>query len=98
MALIDPGRPAINQTSRAFLEDELRNYRVLLADVNERVHKLEIESYVFDTGQTNQSVKRSGLESFVKAKDNFPEKIFELDEALGISARERAGAVQVVPW
>jgi hypothetical protein len=98
MALIDPDHPATNQTSRAFLEDELRNYRVLLADVNERVHKLEIESYAFDTGQTNQSVKRSSLESLVKAKDNFLEKIFELEEALGISAREPGAAVQVVPW
>jgi hypothetical protein len=98
MALIDPDHPATNQTPRAFLEDELGNYRVLLADVNGRIHKLEIESYTLDTGQTNQSVKRSSLESLVKAKDNFLEKIFELEEALGISAREPGAAVQVVPW
>jgi hypothetical protein len=98
MAVIEAEHPAAYQSSREFLEDELKNYRILLADVNARVHKLELESYTLDTGQTNQSVKRSSLESLVKAKDNFLEKIFELEEALGISARERAAAVQVVPW
>jgi chromosome segregation ATPase len=98
MAIIDAEHPAAHQSSREFLEDELKNYRILLADVNKRIHKLEAESYTFDTGQTNQSVKRSSLESLVKAKDNFLEKIFELEEALGISTRERAAAVQVVPW
>lgn len=97
MALIDSNHPAANQSSKDFLLDELRNYRILLADVNERIHKLELESYTLDTGQTNQSIKRSSLESLVKAKDNFLEKIFELEDALGISARECGQAIQVVP-
>jgi hypothetical protein len=98
MAILDAGHPAAGQSSREFLEDELKNYRILLADVNERIHKLEVESYTLDTGQTNQSVKRSSLDSLIKAKDNFLEKIFELEDALGISTRESAAAVQVVPW
>ena len=98
MAVIDSDHPAANQSSRQFLEDELKNYRILLSDVNARIHKLELESYTLDTGQTNQSIKRSSLESLVKAKDNFLEKIFELEDALGISTRECGQAVQVVPW
>ena len=43
MALTGAEHPSIAEPSRQFWENKLANSRILLADVNGRIHKLELE-------------------------------------------------------
>jgi ribonuclease HIII len=98
MALIEINHPAASQDSRQFWEDELKNTRILLADVNERIHKLEIESYSLDTGQDSESVSRSKLDSLVIARTRFLDKIREIEQELGIGLNAGGQCIQAVPF
>jgi hypothetical protein len=98
MALIELDHPSVSQTSRQFWEDELKNTRILLADVNRRIHKLEIESYSLDTGQDSESVSRSRLDSLASARTKFLDKIKEIEQELGIGLNAGGQCIQAVPF
>jgi hypothetical protein len=70
----------------------------MLADVNARIHRLEIESYTLDTGQTNQAVRRSGLEALVVARARLLKEIAELEALLDFGIPSGPQCVQVGTW
>jgi hypothetical protein len=96
--LIEPNNPTVGQTSRRFWEDELENSRIMLADVNDRIHALEIESYTLDTGQTNQAVRRSGLEALITARMRLLKDITEIEALLGLGIPPWTQCIQVGMW
>jgi hypothetical protein len=100
--LIVSGHPAATQTSQEFWAEELMNCRILLSDVNRRIHELEIESYTIDTGQGSESAKRSSLESLYNVRAKLLDQISELEDTLGIdsdtNSLESAQCIQVAPF
>jgi hypothetical protein len=98
MALIDAEHPSVAESSRQFWENELANSRILLADVNARIHKLEIEDFSLDTGQNSQRVKRSALDSLINTRVKLIEQIKELETELGLGTPETGQLIQGVPW
>jgi hypothetical protein len=97
MALIQADHPAINQSSRQFWQDELDNARILLADTNQRIHLLEVESYSLNTSQNATSVKRSDLNALSTHRDRLLKQIAELEALLGVGIEYGPVAAQVVP-
>jgi hypothetical protein len=97
MALIQADHPAINQSSRQFWQDELDNARILLADTNQRIHLLEVESYSLNTSQNATSVKRSDLNALSAHRDHLLKQIAALEALLGVGIEYGPVAAQVVP-
>jgi hypothetical protein len=95
--LIQEDHQAVNQSPRQFWQDELDNARVLLADVNRRIHALEIESYSVNTGQNATSAKRSDLNVLIASRERLLKQISELEALLGIGIQSGPVAAQVVP-
>ena len=61
MALIDPTNPINSENSCQYWQDELKNARVLLNEINKAIQALTIgnhQSYELDTGQSKQRVTR----------------------------------------
>jgi hypothetical protein len=97
MVLTGAEHPPVLEPSRQFWENELANSRILLADVNGRIHKLEIEDFSLDTGQNSQRVKRSALDSLINARAKLMEQIKELEAELGLDAPETGQLIQAAP-
>jgi hypothetical protein len=96
--LIEPNHPAANYSPRQFWEEELRNCLILLADINARIHSLEIENYSIDTGQTSESVRRSALNSLTDAREKLLRQIRDITAILQTIDNTGNNFFQVVPF
>jgi hypothetical protein len=101
MALISDNHPALADDQRKYWEDELKNTRILLADLNQLIFKLEheeIKSYGLDTGQNNISTTRQDLPSLIDRRKKYRKDIEYLENKLGINQLpEKQKVFQVVP-
>ena len=96
MPLIDDSSPANDQTSREYWEDELKNSRILLYEINKAIQVLSSgnhQSYTLDTGQSRQTVTRLDLNSLFLQRDNLINQISNLENKLGYSKSVK----QVIP-
>jgi hypothetical protein len=101
MALISGDHPALAEDQRRYWEDELKNTRILLVDLNQLIFKLEheeIKSYGMDTGQNNISTTRQDLPSLIDRREKLIKQIKDLEDMLGINQLpEKEKMFQVVP-
>jgi hypothetical protein len=85
MALISGNHPALAEDQRKYWEDELKNTRILLADLNQLILKLEheeLKSYGMDTGQNNISITRQDLPSLIDRREKLIKQIECLEDKL----------------
>jgi hypothetical protein len=101
MALISDNHQALADDQRKYWEDELKNTRILLADLNQLIFKLEheeIKSYGLDTGQNNISTTQQDLPSLIDRREKYRKDIEYLEDKLGINQLpEKQKVFQVVP-
>jgi hypothetical protein len=101
MSLISDNHQALAEDQRKYWEDELKNTRILLADLNQLIFKLEheeIKSYGLDTGQNNISTTRQDLPALIDRREKLIKQIEYLEDKLGKNnLPEKQKLFQVVP-
>jgi hypothetical protein len=101
MALIEAAHPALNGNDRQFWEDQLKNSRVLLFELDKAILALarqEIESYTINTGQDIQTVKRQNLPELIRQRDALLKQIQSIQTALETLSAAGNNFIQVVPY
>jgi len=96
MALIDSDNETTNQTSLEYYQDELKNSRVLLFELNKAILAIlkgGHHSYQINTGQNSQNVTRENINDVINQRDCLLYQISQLENMLGI----RAVVKHVVP-
>lgn len=82
MSLLDDTHSSYTQTSKEYWEDELKNSRVLLFQINQAISTISSGShqeYTLDTGQTRQTVKRVDLPALIDRRNNLMGYIRQLE-------------------
>jgi hypothetical protein len=101
MALISDNHPALADNQRKYWDDELKNTKILLADLNQLIFKLEheeIKAYGMDTGQNNISTTRQDLPSLIDRREKLIKQIKDFEDMLGINQLpEKQKMFQAVP-
>jgi hypothetical protein len=101
MALIEAAHPALYGSDRQFWEDQLKNSRVLLFELDKAILALErqeIESYTINTGQDVQTVKRQNLPELIRQREALLRQIQSIQAALEILSSAGNNLIQVVPY
>lgn len=101
MALIEAGHPALSGNNRQFWEDQLKNSRILLHELDIAILKLErqeVESYTIDTGQSNQTVRRVNLPELMKQRAVLIKQIQDISTMLDNIDNGGGSFIQVVPF
>ena len=97
MSLLDESHSSNSQTSTEYWQDELKNSRVLLFQINQAISTITSnshQSYTIDTGQSRQTVTRIDLPALVEQRNNLIQKIRELELYLD---EGKPGVIQVRP-
>lgn len=95
--LIDPNSPINNESSETFWNDELKNSRYLLGQIDKAIAELTsnpTQSYTIDTGQTKQTVTKADLVSLYQRRDALIGQIAVLESRLNIGGSR---ACQIIP-
>lgn len=82
MPNIDPTSPANSQTSCEYWQDELKNARILLYEINKAIQALTTgghQSYQLDTGQSSQRVTRMDLSALMEQRKALIGQIADLE-------------------
>jgi hypothetical protein len=82
MPIIDDNSPVLNQTSCEYWQDELKNARIILYEVNKAIQALTEkghQSYTLDTGQSVQKVTRLDLDSLYNQRQILYGQIADLE-------------------
>jgi hypothetical protein len=101
MALIEAEHPALSGDDRQFWQDQLQNTRVLLFEYNKAILILERadeESYTFDSGQTNITVRRQNLSEIIKQLPILTKQIQDITAILAAIDNVGNNFIQVVPF
>jgi hypothetical protein len=101
MALIEPGNPAVFGNEKQFWEDQLKNTRVLLFELDKAILALERgeeESYTVDTGQTNFTVRRQNLPELIRQRASLISQMQSINTAIETIDSAGGNFVQVVPF
>jgi len=86
MSLLDETHSSNTQTSLEYWQDELKNSRILLFEIDKAIKAISIsnhQSYTLDTGQTSQTVTRVNLPSLISQRDKLIDRISQLEKYLG---------------
>jgi hypothetical protein len=101
MALINETHTTLLESSQKFWEDELKNCRILLFELDKAIYKLsqdDIKNYSFDTGQNNINVSQQDLPTLIDRREKLIKQIADLEDKLGISGiPEKQKLFQVAP-
>ena len=101
MAVIEPGSPAITESSLSYWQDQKTNTQILIYELDKAILKLEREdreSYSIDTGQTSQSVKRVNLASLIKERTTLQTQMREIESIIDRLTSRGGNFIQVVPY
>jgi len=91
MALINSSHETLVEDQLKFWEDELKNARILLFELDKLIYKQsqdEKKSYSMDTGQTTVNVTTHDLPALIDRREKLKKQIEELEEKLGITQIE----------
>ena len=97
MAIIDPSSPILNDDNCTFWQDELKNLKILLLEVEKGLLFLagnKTQSYKLSTGQTDQTVQRLNFNELNTMRLDLITQIRDIELMLGIG---KQGTIQVVP-
>jgi hypothetical protein len=86
MSLLDGSHSSNTQTSLEYWQDELKNSRVLLFNIDEAIKVISTsnhQSYTLDTGQSSQTVTRVNLPSLISQREILINRISQLEKYLG---------------
>jgi hypothetical protein len=101
MALIEADNPAVSGGEKRFWEDQLKNSRILLFELDKAILALERggeESYTVDTGQTTFTVRRHNLPETIRQRASLLGQIQSILAALEIFDSAGSNFTQVVPF
>jgi hypothetical protein len=101
MALIEVDNPAAFGDHKKYLEDELKNSRILLFELDKAILALERgreESYTIDTGQTTFTVRQQNLPETIRQRASLISQIQSIMAALEILDSAGSNFTQVVPF
>lgn len=101
MALIEAGNPAATGTNRDYWQDQLRNSRVLLFELDKAILTLErqeTEQYIFDTGQTQITVRRVNLPELIRQRAALLQQLQQIETMLDNIDNAGGNFIQVVPY
>jgi hypothetical protein len=101
MALIEADNPAVSGDEKKFWEDQLKNTRVLLFELDKAILALERnkeESYTLDTGQTTFTVRQQNLPELIRQRASLVSQIQSITAALEILNSAGSNFTQVVPF
>ena len=82
MPVIDPTNPINDETSCEYWQNELKNSRILLYEINKAIQALTTgghQSYQLDTGQSSQRVTRFNLNELVAQREALIGQIADLE-------------------
>lgn len=97
MPLLDNTHSSYSQTSKEYWQDELKNSRFLLFQIDQAISTISSnshQSYTLDTGQSRQTVTRVDLPSLIQQRDNLIQRIRELELYL---KEGEPGTIQIRP-
>ena len=101
MAIIEADNPALSGDNRQFWEDQLKNSRILMFELDKAILALErqeIEKYTLDTGQSTITVNRQNLPELITRRAALLKQIQDIKGILeGIDNQGRGAFTQVVP-
>jgi hypothetical protein len=101
MAIIDADNPALSGNNRQFWEDQLKNSRILLFELDKAILALErqeIERYTLDTGQSTVTVSRQNLPELIKQRGALLKQVEDIKSILeSIDNQGRGAFTRVVP-
>jgi hypothetical protein len=101
MALIEADNPAVSGNEKKFWEDQLKNSRILLFELDKAILALERnaeESYTVDTGQTTFTVRRQNLPELIRQRASLVSQIQSITATLEILNSAGSNFTQVVPY
>jgi hypothetical protein len=101
MALIEADNPASTGATRDYWQDQLRNTRVLIFELDKAILKLErqeIESYTVDTGQTTFTARRVNLPELLRQRAALLKQAQEIEALLENADNSGSCFIQVVPF
>jgi hypothetical protein len=101
MALIEPDNPAAIGSSRDYWQDQLKNSRVLLFELDKAILALErqeVENYTLDTGQTTLTVRRVNLPELIRQRSALLKQVQDIEVLIDNIDNAGASFVQVVPF
>ena len=101
MALIEAGNPAADGTPSEYWNDQLKNTRVLIFELDKAILKLErqeVESYTVDTGQTTFTARRVNLPELINRRALLLKQAQEIEAMLDQIVNGGACFTQVVPY
>jgi hypothetical protein len=101
MALIELENPAISGNEKQFWEDQLKNTRILLFELDKAILALERgeeESYTVDTGQTTFTVRRQNLPELIRQRASLIGQMESISATLETINSAGGNFVQVVPF
>jgi hypothetical protein len=101
MALIEPENPAVSGNEKQFWEDQLKNTRILLFELDKAILALERgeeESYTVDTGQTTFTVHQKNLPELIRQRASLISQMGSISATLEAINSAGGNFVQVVPF
>jgi hypothetical protein len=101
MALLEADNLAVFGDHKKYLEDELKNSRVLLFELDKAILAIERggdESYTIDTGQTTFTVRKQNLPETIRQRASLISQIQSILAALEILDSAGSNFTQVVPF
>jgi hypothetical protein len=101
MALIEADNPAVSGDEKKFWEDQLKNSRILLFELDKAILALERageESYTVDTGQTTFTVRKQNLPELIRQRASLVSQIQSITAMLEILNSAGSNFTQVVPF
>ena len=88
MALINSSHPTLAEDQLKYWEDELKNKRALLFELENLIYQLlqdDKKSYNMDTGQTSINVTLHDLPSLIDKQEKLVKQIEYLEGKLGLN-------------
>jgi hypothetical protein len=101
MALIEPENPAISGNEKQFWEDQLKNTRILLFELDKAILALERgseDSYTLDTGQTTFTVHQKNLPELIRQRASLVSQMESISATIETLNSAGDNFVQVVPF
>jgi hypothetical protein len=101
MALLEAGHPSVSGNEKQFWEDQLKNSRVLLYELDKAILALEreeVESYTLDTGQTTFTARRQNLPELIRQRASLVSQIQSINATLEVINSAGGNFTQVVPF
>jgi len=101
MALIEEDHPAAADSVLGFWQDQLKNTRILLVELDKAILKLERqekESYTIDTGQTTITARRVDLPELINRRASLLKQLKDIEDTIANLTDPGGDFVQVVPY